>query len=280
MGLKPHASWFPWLLLLGLMLSSSLRFWQLDPFPGKDDLALLFAVFAILWWIERKAIMASLLFGELGNSRYGFLLFIVGSLLYLFARTDKSITVELWSFSIISAGLIAAFAPSIFLRSSNFIVLAGTVVVVLGRIAPALLSSELAVALAAASATVLSATILPVVANGVTLYFGPYSATVTQECSGLNSIFSLTALAVLYLRKGFHRNPWHIALLIACLLPVAVLTNFLRVMLIVLTTWYVGDWFAQSIFHDTAGVVAFVLALALLMLIDRLTFFAYPHATK
>ena len=120
----------------------------------------------------------------------------------------------------------------------------------------------------------LSATIFPVVANGVTLYFGQYSATVTKDCSGMNSIFSLTALSILYLREGVNRKPWHIAVMVVSIIPVAVLTNFMRVMLVVLATWYVGDWFAQSIFHETIGVVAFILALLLLTLIDRGLLFA------
>ena len=63
--------------------------------------------------------------------------------------------------------------------------------------------------------------------------------------------------------------------MVASIIPVAVITNFMRVMLIVLATWYVGDSFAQSIFHETVGVVVFVLSLLILTLIDRLLLFAY-----
>ena len=62
--------------------------------------------------------------------------------------------------------------------------------------------------------------------------------------------------------------------MVACVIPVAVVTNLMRVMLLVLATWYVGDWFAESIFHETVGVVAFIVALLLLTLIDRLLLFA------
>ena len=274
MSLKPHASWFPWLLFLGLFLHSALDYTLFNPYFGDSDEPLLIAIVAVLLWVERRSITASLRGEGLGSPLIGIGLFAVGAILFTFGRLAPLMILQVWGLFILAAGLVAALAPREYLRSALFITFSGTVVVVLGRLGPGLLSSELAVAIAAAAATVISATLWPVVANGVTLYFGPYSATVTLACSGLNSIFSLMALSLLYLREGVKRNPWHIALLVACVIPVAVLTNFLRVMLLVLATWYVGDWFSQGLFHEASGVVAFVLALLLLSVIDRFSFHA------
>lgn len=271
MRIKPQASWFPWVIFSLLFLYSVARYLILFPsFPGKNDQALLYAGILFALWAERKAVSASLLEVNTGSPLFGLAFVVTGCLLYVIGRLYQSATLDVWSLFIMAAGLLAALAPHDHLHSARFIAFAGTVVVIIGWVAPNILSSELAVAIASASATVLSATIFPVVASGVILYFGPYSAEVTEACSGMNSIFSLTALFVIYLRVGTRRAPWHIAFLVASVIPVAILTNLGRVILLVLATWYVGDGFAQGLFHDVAGIVAFIFALFLLSVIDRL----------
>ncbi len=276
MTLKLQVSWFPWMLFSLLFSYSVARYMILyPPFPGKSDQALLYAGIVFALWSERKAVAASLLDSETGSPFFGSALASTGCLFYAIGRLYQSATLDVWSLFLMAAGLVAALAPQNHLRSARFIAFAGTVVVMIGWVAPNILSSELAVAIASASATVLSVTTLPVVANGVMLYFGPYNAEVTEACSGMNSIFSLTALFIIYLRTGARHNPWHIALLVASVIPVAVLTNLGRVISLVLTTWFVGDSFAQGLFHEVAGVIAFVFALFLLSVIDRLLFLPY-----
>ena len=271
MNLKPQASWFPWLLFVAVMLHSAIKY-ALWHNPGFDLLLLYPTLLAVLW-MERKSIIETFPSSDLGHPVLGLVLFIIGSFFFVAGGVASSLVAEVLGLFFIASGFVASFAPTNYLRSALFIAFAGFVIVILGSIGPSLLTSELAVTLAALSAKVLSATILPVVANGVTLYFGQYSATVTKDCSGMNSIFSLTALSTLYLREGVNRKPWHIVLMVVSIFPVAVITNFMRVMLVVLATWYVGDWFAQSIFHETVGVVAFILALLILTLIDKLLLF-------
>lgn len=166
--------------------------------------------------------------------------------------------------------MVAAFASRDQIRSSWFIAVSGTVVVLLGWLLPNVLSTSLARFIASITAGMLTATMFPVIADGVTLYFGPYSAEVAKACSGMNSMFSLTALSVIYLRENFHRNIVHVLILVSCVLPVALLGNLGRVVLLVLVTMYVGDDFAQGLFHDVAGIFAFMLALVLLYGVDRL----------
>ncbi len=277
MILKAQASWFSWLLFVAVMSHSVVKY-TIFLSVGNDLLLLYPTLFAVLW-MERRSILETLSFSALGHPLIGSLLFVVGCFIFLAGGLITSLVVEVLGMFFIASAFVASFAPPDCLRSAYFISCAGIVIIILGSIGPSLLSSELAITLAAFSAKVLSATILPVIANGVTLYFGQYSATVTKDCSGMNSIFSLTALSILYLREGVNRKPWHIAIMVACIIPVAVLTNFMRVMLVVLATWYVGDWFAQSIFHETVGVVVFVLALLLLTLLDKLLLFVFSPTT-
>lgn len=267
--LLPRASWLPWLVFTAALAASCWRAAPRAVLGNSDDLMLLATMAAVLW-IERAALVASLQASGGARPWLGAALFLTGCLGHLVGRLSGSVAIEVWGLFLLPAGLVAAFAPRACLRSALFLAGAGTVVVAIGRIAPTVLSSDLAVMLAAACAALLRATGMQVIADGVHLYFGPYSAEVTEACAGLNSIFSLTALAMLYLREGIQRPGWHIALLVACVVPVAVLTNFVRIVLLVLSTQHIGDRFAQGVFHETAGVFVFVLALALLAGIDWL----------
>lgn len=108
----------------------------------------------------------------------------------------------------------------------------------------------------------------PVSRTGVALEVGQYRLLVEQACSGMNSIIGLTAVTLFYIYV-LHRASWRYALLLgALILPVAVFVNFIRVMVLILVTYHFGDAVAQGVFHNSAGMVLFALALGLIFLID------------
>jgi exosortase B len=108
----------------------------------------------------------------------------------------------------------------------------------------------------------------PVGRTGVMLTVGQYQLLVADACSGLNSMYSLTALGLLYLylmgHAGFTRN----ALLIAAILPIAFVANVVRVIFLVLITYHFGDAAGQGFIHGFSGMVLFVVALLSLILLD------------
>lgn len=107
----------------------------------------------------------------------------------------------------------------------------------------------------------------PIARNGVILTIGPYQLLVADACSGLHSMFSLSALGLLYvhlMQRGWLRN----GILIAAILPIAFAANVARVMILVLVTYHFGDAAAQGIVHDSAGILLFVVALLLLFGLD------------
>ena len=108
----------------------------------------------------------------------------------------------------------------------------------------------------------------PIARSGVVLAIGKYQLLMADACSGLNSLYSLAALGCLYLyltpRAGLLRG----ALLLASILPIAVIANVLRVLALVLITYHYGDEAGQSFLHDFAGVALFASALAMLFGLD------------
>jgi exosortase/archaeosortase family protein len=68
-----------------------------------------------------------------------------------------------------------------------------------------------------------------------------------------------------------HNASWRYSLLLLfLLLPIAIAANVVRVIILVLLTYYAGNEVAQGYLHDFAGIVTFVSALLLIFGIDKL----------
>jgi exosortase len=105
---------------------------------------------------------------------------------------------------------------------------------------------------------------------GVTIYIAQYQLLVEDACAGLNSLISLTAVGLFYIYL-MHNASWrYSALLLMLLLPIAIAANVVRVIILVLLTYYAGNEVAQGYLHDFAGIVTFVSALLLIFGIDKL----------
>ncbi|MFO1320289.1 MAG: exosortase B [Burkholderiales bacterium] len=108
----------------------------------------------------------------------------------------------------------------------------------------------------------------PIARTGVVLSIGPYQLLVADACSGLHSIISLSALGTLYLYLMQHRSLTRNLILAALLIPIAVSANVVRVIVLVLVTYTLGDEAGQGFLHGFAGMVLFVAALMFLFLVD------------
>ena len=110
----------------------------------------------------------------------------------------------------------------------------------------------------------------PIVREGVTLYVAQYQLLVEDACAGLNSLISLTAISLFYIYI-LHNASWRYALfLMAWIIPVALLANLVRVSILVLITYHMGNAAAQGFLHSTAGLVMFATALIGIFLVDGL----------
>jgi exosortase len=113
---------------------------------------------------------------------------------------------------------------------------------------------------------------LPVVHEGVVIYVAQYQLLVEDACSGLNSIIGLLAITLIYiyLARG---SSWRQSLFLASLtIPIAIAANIIRIIVLILLTYYEGDDVAQGFLHQVAGIFVFLLSLLLIMAIDAAIF--------
>ena len=65
------------------------------------------------------------------------------------------------------------------------------------------------------------------------------------------------------------RKSWlHNGIMLASILPIAFLANIIRVMVLVLITYHLGDEAGQGFLHGTAGMVLLIVALIGLFVLD------------
>jgi exosortase B len=108
----------------------------------------------------------------------------------------------------------------------------------------------------------------PVGQSGVVMTVGPYELLVADACAGLNSMFTLEALGLLYLQVMNYRSVLRNAFLACVVIPVSFTANVVRVVILVLVTYYFGDEAGQGFVHGFAGMVLFLVALGLILSID------------
>ena len=108
----------------------------------------------------------------------------------------------------------------------------------------------------------------PVAQNGVMIMIGPYELMVQDACSGLNSIFALSAIGIFYIHEFVRNSPIRTLILIISIIPITILANFFRVLALVLGAYYFGVDTIEGLFHDMTGIALFVFALVLFFLLD------------
>lgn len=142
----------------------------------------------------------------------------------------------------------------------------------------AVVTGPLKSAVSAVATSLLHALGYPVGRTGVVMTVGPYQLLVADACAGLNSMFTLEALGMLYMNLMKYTSVTRNVILALLLIPTAFAANIVRVMILVLVTYHLGDAAGQGFVHGFAGMVLFVVALVLMLVLDKvLGLFMSPH---
>lgn len=110
----------------------------------------------------------------------------------------------------------------------------------------------------------LSAVHIPVLREGNLLILANYTLAVAQACSGIRSLVSLVTIAVAYAylaEKGLSRR----ALLVALMVPIAVVSNAFRIFGTGVLTAEVSPRLAHGFFHEFSGWLIFLTAATLML---------------
>ena len=134
----------------------------------------------------------------------------------------------------------------------------------------AMLTQPLKIAVSGWAVSLLELLGYPVAGSGVSIQIGQYEMLVAAACAGLNSLISLTALGLFYSYIRHSSNWRYMGLLVLFILPVAILANLVRVLVLLLVTYYLGEAAGQGFLHEAAGLTMFATALGGIFLVDSL----------
>ena len=108
----------------------------------------------------------------------------------------------------------------------------------------------------------------PIAQNGVVIMIGSYELLVQDACSGMNSIFALSAIGVFYVYAFRWQEKIRGLILISLIIPITITANFLRVLTLVLIAYYGGVDKIEGPLHDLTGIALFIVAVILMFLCD------------
>jgi exosortase B len=259
------------LVVIGLLLVYVPEYMELSRTIWRSDEQghgpIIFAVSLWLFYSQRHALAAleskpATISGGLALL-FGGLLFAVGS------------SQDIWIFSIgsqivVLAGLVLLFKGWRGLRLIWFPLCFLFFMVPLPEALVAAVTAPLKSAVSLVASNLLYSMGIPVGRSGVMLTVGQYQLMVADACAGLNSMFTLEALGMLYMNLMRYTSAARNVTLALLLIPIAFCANIGRVMILVLVTYFYGDEAGQGFVHGFAGMVLFMIALALMLVVDKL----------
>ena len=238
--------------------------WQTDD-NGHGPIIL--AVLLYLFWTQWRDIVDA---PARPMPSLGWPLFALGVLLYVFGRAFNMASVEFASqLFVVAATLLLIKGPPA-LRAAWFPVLYLIFMVPLPSSLVDAITGPLKQNISDIVESVLYAAGYPISRTGVILSIGQYQLLVADACSGLHSMFSLSALGTLFMYMMARTSRLHNAIMLAAILPIAFVANIVRVIVLVLVTYHLGDEAGQGFLHGTAGMVLMLVALGILFALDAL----------
>lgn len=267
-----RAGWLEWLpIAVGLLVLFVPTFydlahgiWQEDEFAHGP---LILAVILWLIWDKRRILLTP---PERPRPLPGTALVLSGLLIYVIGRILDISILEIASILPVLAGLLVAMRGTSALRGYWFMLLFIVYLVPLPGIFIDAITGPLKQHISSIAEQILYAAGYPIARSGVVLTVGQYQLLVADACSGINSMFSLSAIGLLYLYL-MQRKSWiHNGIILASLLPIAFCANIIRVMFLVLVTYHFGDSAGQGFLHGFSGMVLFFFALISVLTLDAI----------
>jgi exosortase B len=210
----------------------------------------------------------------------GWPLLVFSLLLYALGRSQQIIMFEVGSQIGVLIGLLLLFKGVQALKLAWFPLFFLLFMVPLPEALVAAVTGPLKSAVSAVASSLLYQLGYPVARSGVIMSVGPYQLLVADACAGLNSMFTLEALGLLYMNLMNYTSLRRSVALAILLIPIAFMANIVRVMILVLVTYHFGDEAGQGFVHGFAGMVLFMVALSLMLVVDKLLGLFLPGAKE
>jgi exosortase B len=277
----PLKAWWP--IVLGLLVLYVPTYWMLahgvwnSEEQAHGPIVLGVALF-LIW--QRRAVFTADTDAPSGEeAAYGWVLLIVGLLVYALGRSQDILMFEVGSQIPVILGALLVTLGMRAARALWFALLFLLFMIPLPGFLVDAVTGPLKQTISLIAEHVLYAAGYPIARSGVMLVVGPYHLLVADACSGLHSMFSLSAMGLLYLYLMQHTSLARNVAIMAAILPIAFAANVVRVMLLILVTYHLGDEAGQGFLHGVASIMLFVVGFLFVFVLDWVLGFFFPdHA--
>lgn len=267
------AAQYPWAellpLVLGLLMMYAPTYVVLDKqvwsYVGQGHGPVMFALALWLAWARKERLLTSTAQPApvLGGGLIG-----LGLLMYVLGRSQDILLLDVGSQIPLLLGLLAAYRGTAGMKIMWFPVFFFLFLIPMPSPVVDALTGPLKAGVSYVSEEMLYALGYPIGRAGVTLSIGPYKLLVADACAGLNSIFALEAVGVFYMSVAAHTSRNRNIFLALLILPISFVSNVIRVVTLVLVTYYFGDEAGQGFVHGFAGIMLFIIATVLMIAAD------------
>ncbi len=264
-------AWPLLLLLVGLLIVYVPTF--IDLFKGMwstDHHAHGHIVFILsIWFFYYKAkLLAASGIEIIPQPKLGWPVLILGLLMYIIGRSQTFYIFEVGSLVLVLLGIVLIFWGSRVAQHFWFAFFFMLFMIPLPASVVDAVTQPMKIAVSFAAEYLLYNLDYPVARSGVIITIGQYQLLVADACAGLNSLFTLEALGLLYMNIMRHESAFRNALLAALIVPISFASNVTRVIVLALITYHWGDEAGQGFLHEFSGMVLFITALMLIIAVD------------
>ncbi len=222
-----------------------------------------------IWLFWRKRIeVAGAVFSS--SKIYSWVLLLAGCLIYALGRSQGILILEVGSSLFLVAGSVLLLRGPAALRLLWFPVFFMLFLLPLPISVVDALTQPMKMAVSWVAEFILFHAGYPIARTGVMLQVGAYQLLVADACAGLQTLFTLEAMGLLYLNIVRHSSLLRNVGLAILIIPISFVANVVRVCILILVTYHFGDAAGQGFLHGFSGLVLFVVALLLIIGMDSL----------
>src|SRR5580658_10547018 len=244
-------------LLYGSVFKGLALAWWTDPDYGHGFFVPLFSLYVL--WQRRERWMKT----DLKPSNFGFLVMLGAVGLLLVGSLGAELFTTRFSLVVLLAGMILFLAGWKMLRVVSFPLSFLILMIPLPTIIYNQITFPLQLLASRFATFWLELFQVPVLRDGNVLIMSNFSLEVVEACSGIRSLMTLMALSVAY---GYLVSPqrWVRYVLAAIMVPIAIVTNAIRIMGAGLMAHRFGPAAAEGFLHQFSGWAIFLVALLLM----------------
>lgn len=266
-----HWGWIAWptitfgllVFLYAPVLRGLALQWSTDPDYSYGFFIPVFSAYTL--WLNRRRLLSA----DIRPSNFGLPVMIAAICLLFLGSLGAELFTSRFSLLVLLSGLILFLAGWKVLRAVSFPL--GFLIFMIPI--PAILYNQITFPMQLLASRLATSWLelvqVPVLRNGNILVLSSYSLEVVEACSGIRSLMTLVSLAVAY---GYLAEPrrWVRCTLALLMVPSAIVTNAIRVMVIGILAHTFGPATAEGFLHVFSGWLVFLSALFLLLLFHRI----------